>query len=123
MQVNNKSTPIEINAIDPQHWVANHSDYLYSYVSTRINDDEQAKDLVQETFLAALEKVFRFEGRSSERTWLTAILKNKVVDVYRRKSPRPGERSDAPISAAHHEDFLTPKTDTGKWNINHKHLV
>jgi RNA polymerase sigma-70 factor (TIGR02943 family) len=45
-----------------------------------------AKDLVQETFLAALERVDQFEGRSSERTWLMAILKNKVIDVYRKKS-------------------------------------
>ena len=72
--------------LNPHHWVAAHADYLYAYTITRINDEEQAKDLVQETFLAALEKTANFEGKSSERTWLTAILKNKIVDVYRKKS-------------------------------------
>lgn len=71
---------------DPLNWVANYADYLYGYAITRINDEESARDLVQDTFLAALERVGRFEGRSSEKTWLTAILKNKLIDVYRKKS-------------------------------------
>lgn len=72
--------------IDPQNWVKNHADYLYLYTLSRINDEEHARDLVQETFLAALERVDKFEGKSTERTWLTAILKNKIVDVYRKRS-------------------------------------
>ena len=44
-------TPI----VDPRRWVGAHADYLYSYAIARINDEEQAKDLVQETFLAALQ--------------------------------------------------------------------
>src|SRR4051812_1279083 len=72
--------------IDPHQWVKNHADYMYSYTLSRINDEEQARDLVQETFLAALERIDKFEGKSSERTWLTAILKNKIVDVYRKRS-------------------------------------
>ncbi|MEO6849832.1 MAG: sigma-70 family RNA polymerase sigma factor [Mucilaginibacter sp.] len=74
------------NPVDPHQWVSTHADYLYAYAITRISDEELAKDLVQETFLAALEKVKSFEGRSSERTWLTAILRNKIIDVYRKKS-------------------------------------
>lgn len=70
----------------PHQWVVNYADYLYTYAITRIDDKEIARDLVQETFLAALEKLNSFEGRSTERTWLTAILKNKIIDVYRKKA-------------------------------------
>jgi len=103
--------------IDPHKWVATHGDYLYSYALTRINDEEQARDLVQETFLAALEKVKQFEGRSSERTWLTAILKNKVIDVYRKKSSAFAKRTD--IAEAEHglDDFFDPAD--GHWNPVH----
>jgi RNA polymerase sigma-70 factor (TIGR02943 family) len=73
-------------AINPHKWVENHADYLYAYALSRISDEEQARDLVQEVFLAALEKADRFEGKSTERTWLTAILKNKIIDIYRKKS-------------------------------------
>jgi RNA polymerase sigma-70 factor (TIGR02943 family) len=72
--------------VNPYNWVDLHANYLYAYAITRIRDEEQVRDLVQETFLAALEHVKTFEGRSSERTWLTAILKNKIIDLYRKKS-------------------------------------
>lgn len=76
----------KIPIIGPNHWVKNYADYLYSYACARIDDNELAKDLVQETFLAALEGWEKFDSRSSEKTWLTAILKNKIFDVYRKKS-------------------------------------
>jgi len=71
---------------DPKSWVDMYADYLYAYAKQRVGDEEWARDLVQETFLAALENIDRFEGRSSERTWLTAILKNKLSDSLRKKS-------------------------------------
>ena len=69
--------------INPYQWIEKYADYLYSYALHRIDDPEQSQDLVQETFLAALEKMKKFEGRSSEKTWLTSILRNKIFDIYR----------------------------------------
>lgn len=100
--------------IDPHKWVGTYADYLYNYALTRINDEELARDLVQETFLAALEKVKQFEGRSSERTWLTAILKNKVIDVYRKKSSAFAKRIDI-AEAEHDQDVFFDPAD-GHWN-------
>jgi RNA polymerase sigma-70 factor (TIGR02943 family) len=74
------------NELKPHQWVDTHADYLFAFAIKRINDEDLAKDLVQETFLAALQKQKTFEGKSAERTWLTAILKNKIIDVYRKKS-------------------------------------
>lgn len=98
--------------IDPHNWVQAHADYLYSYTRARVNDEEQARDLVQETFLAALEKVNTFEGRSSERTWLTVILRNKIIDHYRKKS---SVLLNAEIK--HTEDEQTDffNSDNGHW--------
>ncbi|MFA6245408.1 MAG: sigma-70 family RNA polymerase sigma factor [Mucilaginibacter sp.] len=78
---------------NPQNWVAMHADYLYAFAITRIGDEEQARDLVQDTFLSALEGLDKFERKSAERTWLTAILKNKIMDVYRKKSKQPITKS------------------------------
>ncbi|MDN3546759.1 sigma-70 family RNA polymerase sigma factor [Mucilaginibacter aquaedulcis] len=82
--MNSASTGKELLA--PEKWVELHADYLYKYAMTRINDEDAARDLVQETFLAALEKKEKFRGDSTERTWLTAIIKYKVIDVYRTKA-------------------------------------
>lgn len=70
----------------PKQWVQKYADYLFAFASLRIRDEDLARDLVQETFLAALERLDKFEGNSSEKTWLTAILKNKIVDVYRKQA-------------------------------------
>lgn len=73
-------------SLQPRQWANVYADYLYTFARKRIWDDDLARDLVQDTFLAALERMEKFEGRSSERTWLTAILKHKIMDVYRKKS-------------------------------------
>ena len=72
--------------IDPHKWVARYADYLYRYALKRIKNEELARDLVQDTLLAALEGMDKFEARSAEVTWLTAILKNKISDVHRKQS-------------------------------------
>jgi len=71
--------------LDPQKWVEKYGDYLFSYALGRVNDAGKAEDLVQETFLAALKAQTRFRGESTERTWLTSILKRKIIDTYRKK--------------------------------------
>ncbi|WP_374948398.1 sigma-70 family RNA polymerase sigma factor [Mucilaginibacter sp.] len=78
--------PPKDHQLDPQNWVRAYADYLYAYAAARISNDEQARDLVQDVFLAALQSRHNFAGKSSERTWLTAILKNKIIDIYRKKA-------------------------------------
>jgi len=68
---------------DPSGWVDLHGDALYRFAILRVGDPHAAEDLVQETFLSALRAADRFEGKSSVRTWLIAILKYKIVDHFR----------------------------------------
>lgn len=50
--------------------------------------DAGVDDLVQDTFLACVEAAETFEGRSSFRTWVLAIARNKLYMHYRRKRGR-----------------------------------
>ncbi len=70
----------------PEDWLEQHGDALYRYAYFRLHEEAVAEDLVQETLLAALQARPGFGGRSSERTWLIAILKNKLVDYLRKRS-------------------------------------
>ncbi len=107
----------EVNHADPHQWVMKYADYLYDYALARVNDNELAKDLVQETFLAALEKVENFEGKSTEKTWLTSILRNKIVDIYRSKSsPLSNLRNHDGCEADH--DFF--QQEDGHWNVEQR---
>ena len=61
---------------------------LLGYARKRISNEELARDLVQETWLAAMVSLPRFAGRSSLRTWIISILRRKIVDQYRRARPQ-----------------------------------
>ena len=69
--------------LDTNKWIDNYADYLFNYAITRVNDEDIAKDLIQETFLAGVKSAKNFQGKSSERTWLVSILKRKIIDYYR----------------------------------------
>lgn len=71
--------------MDSATWVKSYGDYLFSYCLFRVRHRETAEDLVQETFLAAFAARANFTGSSSVKTWLVAILKNKIIDHYRKK--------------------------------------
>jgi len=76
-----------MNATDLQmaasRWMDDHGECLYRYALVRVRKPE-AEDLVQEAFLAAVRGFEKFGGRSSERSWLVGILKNKIVDHFRK---------------------------------------
>jgi RNA polymerase sigma-70 factor (ECF subfamily) len=72
------------NTKDPSQWLSTYGDILYAYALSRVYRKELAEDLVQETFLSALKSREIFEGRSSEQTWMISILKNKIIDHYRK---------------------------------------
>jgi len=73
------------NNIKPQYWVGQYADQLFKFAVSRVSDPELAKDLVQDAFLSALKGQDNFRGEISEKNWLYAILKNKIIDHYRKK--------------------------------------
>ena len=73
------------NALNPDLWVDEYGDRLFAFALKQVRDRELAGDMVQDTLLAALEKRDTFSGKSTELTWLTAILKNKIIDYFRRE--------------------------------------
>lgn len=86
----------ELNLTD---WVNKYTDDMYSWAVFKISDSELAKDLVQDTFLVAAEKISTFKGKSSPKTWLFSILNFKIIDHYRAKSRMPiNNNSDDNIS-------------------------
>ena len=67
-------------------WVDEHGDGLLRYALLRLHDRAAAEDVVQETFLAAFKSYDSFRGDSKVETWLTSILRNKIVDSIRKQS-------------------------------------
>ena len=94
-------------------WLNEHGDYLYRFALARLKDPHQAEDAVQETMLAAI-KNNSFEGSSSPRTWLTGILKHKIIDLQRKhiREQPVSDVIDLDASESSMDDFFDQK---GHW--------
>ncbi len=79
-------------------WVQAYTDTLYDWAYFRVSSVEDAEDLVQETFVAALKAYDNFQGKSRPKTWLFAILNNKISDYFKQKSKK-GTRSLEELTA------------------------
>ena len=78
-----ENTKKNLKDIDPSTWVDDFGDELFRFALSKLRNETQAEDFVQETFMIAFKKLDTFEGRSSIKTWLFTIIKNKIIDYYR----------------------------------------
>ena len=83
---------IKKHTLNPNKWIDLYADYLYNYSVTRVDSQDLAKDLVQETFFSGLKGKDNFRGQASERTWLISILKRKIIDHYRKINSVKGKK-------------------------------
>jgi len=97
--------------------IEGHRPYLVRFALAKLRDAHLAEEAVQECLLAALENAATFRGGSSLRTWLTSILRFKVIDLQRKAvsererfvEPKGGEDFDG-------EAWLDALFDeTGHW--------
>lgn len=68
----------------PYTWVDRYGDYLYGFAMSRLRNPDAAHDCVQDTFLAAIKALDRFDGSRDIKFWLRGIMRNKIVDQIRR---------------------------------------
>jgi RNA polymerase sigma-70 factor, ECF subfamily len=99
--------------LHPEGWVDQYGDILFRFAFQRVGDASVAEDLVQETFLAAMRTKDRFQGQSSEKTWLFAILKHKIIDHFRSKKYKQSDVNIEDYAETTDEFF----GENGKWRI------
>lgn len=117
----NSSQTDRKDILNPETWVDRYGDYLYRFALSRVKDPGVAEDLVQETFLAALGGLQNFKQRSSGHTWLTAILKHKIVDYIRKKHREQVVEDIETVSETTDGFFKNSgswKIRPGKWDVN-----
>jgi len=106
--------------LSPSEWISNYDDALYAYAKPRVNDAQLAEDLVQETFLSAWKARDGFKGEASEKSWLFTILKNKIIDHYRKKSKdiiQTGTGQDATDYFFNDAEHWTEKDQPLNWGL------
>lgn len=73
-------------AFGPWTEMLSHRSYLVRFAQRRLHDPMLAEDVVHDVFEAALSGRAVFAFRSSLRTWLTGVLKHKIIDLVRERS-------------------------------------
>ena len=66
--------------------MVSHRSYLVRFAKARLRDPMLAEDAVHDVFEAVISGRAAFAGRAALRSWLTAVLKNKIVDSIRRSA-------------------------------------
>lgn len=105
-------------------WVEMYSDSMYSWALHKTSSKETAEDLVQDTFMAAVQSFDRFKGDSNPKTWLFAILNNKINDHYRSSFRKPTISDTTFFDKLFDEnDQWTPEQRPQQWSDDTGHLL
>ncbi|WP_315360141.1 sigma-70 family RNA polymerase sigma factor [Neisseria bacilliformis] len=101
------------------HWddnalAAARSDLL-RFARIQTGDDTAAEDLTQETLLAAVRHREQYAGRARLKTWLFAILKNKITDHLRHKQRHGRIFADTPADTELDELYQSQFRADGHW--------
>ena len=73
--------------------IRRHDKYLYRVVRSVLADDNEAEDVIQETFIRAFRGLENFRGDANIRTWLTRIALNEAVRRRRHDGPQQFARA------------------------------
>ena len=105
-------------------WIEAYAADLFKWALHKVSDTENAKDLVQDTFLSAAEKIEGFKGESSPKTWLFSILNHKIIDHYRKRINHPLSIDNQLLSQFFDSDggWKSEKSPTD-WHEDEEHLL
>ncbi len=95
-------------------WLDRHGAYLFGYATLRLRSHEAAERVVVETLMAAEGSGRRFDEPSAERKWLQGILKETIIDHYRKNSSDKGPGHQI-ASCSQHDPFQGPDGWLGHW--------
>jgi RNA polymerase sigma-70 factor (ECF subfamily) len=89
-----------------------HSSNVYNVALKLLGDEQEAEDVLQETFLNAFRAIDRFEGRSRLATWLYRIAYNASLMRLRKRGQMTTFSLDRPLG----------EQDESEWKVS-RHLV
>ncbi len=115
MQSQNVKADLKPVSVYAEKWLQMYGDALFRLAFRLLRNREWAEDAVQETLLAALKSRTGFRGQASEKTWLMAILKHKIVDIQRLRLKEMFSDSGKWLENAGRESASLPFDNRGSW--------
>ncbi len=108
-----------------EEWVNKYADILYNYTLARVADTGTAEDIVQDTFLSAWKSREGYNGDASEKNWLFAICKNKIIDHFRKKSRSMVQYAEVDTTSNFFDEaeHWTRADQPNEWGVNYQQPV
>ncbi|MGC1469438.1 MAG: sigma-70 family RNA polymerase sigma factor [Sphingorhabdus sp.] len=113
--------PLHELAVDgfDDRFLASVRDDMIRFAQLQLGSDDEVEDAVQEALAGALRNAAKFRGEAALKTWMIAILKNKVADIIRQRQRRPLNASA--LLSDDQEGALPPVFDQrGMWRDANK---
>ena len=98
-----------------------HVDSMYNFAYRLTFDEDDAKDLVQDTYLKAYRFINSFERGTNAKAWLFRILKNSFINEFRKKSKQPAKVDYNEVESYYNSDEAgeTMTTDLRVESVQH----
>ncbi len=81
-----------------------HIDSMYNFAYRLTFDEDDSKDLVQDTYLKAYRFITSFERGTNAKAWLFRILKNSFINDFRKKSKEPSKVDYQEVESYYNSD-------------------
>ena len=89
-----------------------HVDSMYNFAYRLTFDEDDAKDLVQDTYLKAFRFINSFERGTNAKAWLFRILKNSFINEFRKKSKQPAKVDYNEVESYYNSDDVDANITT-----------
>lgn len=87
-------------------------DSMYNFAYRLTFDEDDAKDLVQETYLKAFRFIDSFQRGTNAKAWLFRILKNSFINDFRKKSKQPAKVDYQEVETYYNSDDVDASITT-----------
>jgi RNA polymerase sigma factor (sigma-70 family) len=92
-----------------------HLSAMYNFAYRLTFDEDDAKDLVQDTYMKAYRFIASFQQGTNAKAWLYRILKNSFINDFRRKSKQPGTIDYHEVESFYNSDAADESHTVDLW--------
>ncbi len=108
----------ETNLFQDSAYISDLREQMLIFATLQLRDKTQAEDAVQDALISAYKNSKAFAGKCAFKTWVFAILKNKIIDLIRGKS-RFVAIADLQENSEDQEDYSFMFDASGHWQAEH----
>ena len=113
----------KVTDVDLERTINEYSDMLYKICYIILKNENDVKDVLQETFIKYMTKSPEFKSEDHKKAWLIKVSQNKCKEFLRfhkRHAAVPLDEVEESISVTNGMDAYTTETMSLIWNLNYK---